>query len=145
MLSALRTTNPFAEMNALQREMNRLFENFAPEGVVQRQTYPPVNIWRSEDGVGFTVYLPGYGPDDVEITMNRNTLTIRGQRLQPELSNGQALQRNERHYGQFLRTFEIPFDVEAAKTDATFDKGVLLISLERSEEEKPKKVQIKVG
>jgi HSP20 family protein len=91
------------------------------------------------------VHLPGYDSDDVEITSARNTLTISGRRQQPELSDKQAMQRCERHYGEFVRTFEIPFDVDPEKTNATFDKGVLLVSLEAPEQEKKRKIEIKAG
>jgi HSP20 family protein len=145
MLGTFRTWNPLAELNGLHREMNRLFNRYTPEGVTRREHYPPVNVWRSEDGMAFTVSLPGYEPDDVEITTTRNTLTIRGRRQQPELSDNQTRQRNERHYGEFLRTFDIPSGIDPEKTNATFNKGVLLISHETPEEEKTRKVRVKAG
>ncbi len=145
MITTTRRRNPFTDLQTLQREMNRLFDRHPVAESSRRVNYPPVNIWRGPEGVAFTVMLPGYEPDEVEVTTTRNALTLRGHRRQPEKTDGQVWVIDERHQDEFLRTFELPFEVDPSKTDATFDKGVLLVSLGQPEEEKPRKVQIKAA
>jgi HSP20 family protein len=145
MLETFSRWNPFAEMDGLRREMNRLFDRYPATGTTRRAKYPPTNIWLGQDGVAFTVALPGYDPDDVEINSAHNTLTIRGQRKAGALNAAEEQRTNERHTAEFVRTFELPFNVDPNKTSASFDKGILLISLGRPEEEKPKKIEIKAG
>lgn len=143
------------DLGQLQREMNRLFERY-PNGVPTparngqpeaqpQQDYPPVCVWRSGEGVCFTVELPGYEPDDVQISTVGNTLTIRGHRHPTELKPGDRLIRNERHTGDFVRTFELPFEVDPESTSAVFIRGVLQITLGRPEEHKPHVIKIKAG
>lgn len=133
------------QIDLLQREMNRLFDRYPSNGVRPPAAFPPVNIWRGHDGVSLTVNLPGYEPDQVEVSTIRNVVTIRGNRPTTEVGEGQTQIANERRSGEFLRSLELPFDVDTDKTSATFDNGVLMISLARPEEEKPKKIRIKAG
>ena len=104
---------------------------------------PAINIWRGPEGVSVTVRLPGCSPDDVEITTSHNTLVIRGQRPEVEVGEGETRQRDERGTGAFVRTLELPFEIDAKQTVATFERGLLSIRLARPEEEQPQKIQIR--
>jgi HSP20 family protein len=84
-------------------------------------------------------------PGDIEISVRDDTLTLRGSRKAVELEEGTTYHRRERGSGAFARTVELPFRVEGGKVEATFEKGVLKISLPRAEEDKPKKITIKTG
>ena len=132
--------SPLAEMETLQKTINRLFVRFPGGGQSRPPDHPPVNLWRGSNGVAVTVCLPGYGPDYVEVTTNHNTITIRDNRQPTDLKENEVRHADERHTGEFQRTFELPFDVDVEITTATFTNSVLHISLVRPDNEKSKKV-----
>lgn len=136
--------NPWREIEQLQREMNQLFSTI---GSTSRRTvapgYPAINVWANEDGVVVTAELPGVNPDDIDISVVGSTLTLTGERQPEALQDGEMYHRRERRHGKFTRTFELPFTVEADGVSAVFEKGVLHVSLPRSEAEKPRKISVK--
>ncbi len=138
-------TNPWREMTRLQREMNRLFSEVAGSGSSVAPGYPAMNVWTNEKGAVVTAELPGVNPDDIDISVVGNTLTLSGGRQPDELKEGEKYHRRERGYGKFTRSLQLPFDVNAGKVDASFSKGVLHISLPRVEEQKPKKITVKAA
>ena len=107
--------------------------------------YPAMNVWTNEDGAVVTAELPGVEPDNINIAVTGDTLTLKGSRTPEELKEGEQYHRRERGHGQFTRTFQLPFQVEAEKVEANFEKGVLSITLPRAEAEKPRKIAIKAG
>jgi HSP20 family protein len=131
-------SDPFSEMRRLQDEVNRLFSSyqFAPSAA-----FPPVNAYANEDGIALTAQLPGVVQDDLEISVFRDTLTLRGRR-QPEVSERQAYHRRERDYGEFVRTISLPFRVDPERVEATMQDGVLRISLHRPEQDKPRRIRV---
>ncbi len=139
-----RFVSPWREMAQLQREMNRLFsDSFFVAGNRNTPTYPAMNAWTNQDGAVITVELPGVNPEDIDISVAGETLTLTGSRQPRELQAGEKYHRRERNYGQFSRTVQLPFKVEADQVEATFARGVLSISLVRAEEDKPKKITVK--
>jgi HSP20 family protein len=135
-----RMVHPWREMQRLQSEVNRLFS-----GVNQTagQDYPPINIWMGADDVVVTVEIPGVNTSNMDIAVLGDRLTMSGTREITALKEGESYHRQERNYGRFSRTIQLPFNVEAAKVDAKYDKGVLTINLPRAEMDKPKKIAIK--
>lgn len=134
--------SPWQEMERVRREMNRLFSSTGTRRVAP--SYPAMNVWTNQEGAVVTAELPGLSPEDIDISVVGDTLTIRGSRQAEELENAQY-HRRERNYGKFSRTFQLPFQVEAGKVDASFEKGVLYISLPRAEADKPRKIEVKVA
>jgi HSP20 family protein len=132
------------EMERLQREMNRLFEGALPGRVRSAPGYPAMNIWTNQDGVLITAEVPGVHPQDIEISVIGETLTLSGERRAPDVAEDVRFHRQERGYGKFSRSIELPFRVDAEKVQATFDQGVLQISLPHLPEDKPKKIAVKV-
>ena len=138
-------TTPWAEIERSRREMNRLLSDWptrARWGAAPG--YPAINVWTNEDSAVVTAELPGIVLDDIDITVEDDVLTLRGHR-QPDEAEGVTYHRQERRYGTFLRTFRLPFRVDAGKVEATFAKGVLNLVLPRAEEDKPRKIAIKAG
>lgn len=133
-----------SEMERLRQEMNRLFANF-PSYVRPAPAYPALNAWTNEDGAVVTAELPGCAPDAIELAIVGDTLTLTGAREPEEVAEGAVYHRRERGCGKFQRSLQLPFEIEAGKVEATFDKGVLHISLPRAEATKPKKIAIKIG
>jgi HSP20 family protein len=102
-----------------------------------------MNVWRNEEGVVITAELPGLKPEDIDISVVGDTLTLTGSRQAEELGENVKYHRRERGSGKFTRTFQLPFGVEADKVEATFEKGLLHIFLPRAEAEKPRKITVK--
>jgi len=132
-------------MDRLQREMDRLFDEIYPERTRTAPSYPAMNVWADEDSVLVTAELPGLDAKDIQLDVLENTLTLRGERKPDELPEGARYHRQERGYGQFARSLQLPFKVDANKVKATFKDGVLRVKLPRAEEDRPKKIAIKVG
>lgn len=136
-----RIVDPTTEMQRLQREMNRLFAGVTD---LYAHDFPAVNVWRGQEGALVTAELPGINASDLDISVVGDSLTLTGVRELEPLKEGENYHRQERTYGRFARTLQLPFQVDAAKVEAKYDKGVLQIALPRLEAEKPKKISIKV-
>jgi len=132
------------EMERLRQEMNRVFTNF-PSCVRQAPAYPAMNVWTNENGAVVTAELPGCSPESIDLAIVGDTLTITGAREPEEVAENATYHRRERGCGRFQRSLQLPFEIETAKVEATFDKGVLHIALPRAEASKPKKIAIKIG
>lgn len=141
-------TRPYRwrEMDRLRREMNRLLGDWdRTPGWATAAGYPAMNIWTDEDSAIVTAELPGVGLEDVSISVENDTLTLRGSRQPDEVGENVTYHRQERRYGNFARTFRLPFRVDAGGVEAKLEKGVLTITLPRAEEDKPRKIEIKAG
>lgn len=130
--------DPWDEFERLQRAMSRLAS--APSA-----DFPAVNVWVSGEEAILTTELPGVDPKSIDISVAGKTLTIRGSRAPEELQEGDSYHRRERWYGQFTKTIEMPFSIEANKVDAKFSMGILGITAPRAEAEKPKKIAVKTA
>ncbi len=133
------------EMDRLQREMNRVFDNYTSGRTSVAPSYPAVNVWADEESTLITAELPGLTSDDIEIDVLDNTLTLTGERKAEELPEGARYHRQERGYGNFSRSIRLPYSVDVDKVDAIFKNGVLQISLPRAEKDQPKKIEVKVN
>ncbi|MEW5957464.1 MAG: Hsp20/alpha crystallin family protein [Chloroflexota bacterium] len=134
------------EQDRLRRELDRLFAGFFEGPRIQAPaSYPAMNVWTSNDGVVLTAELPGVEPDDIDISVVGDTVTVSGSRRAPELRENERYHRRERGFGRFTRTFQLPCQVDADKVEAVFSNGVLHISLPRAEDDKPKKISIKAA
>lgn len=131
---------PVPEVQNLRREVNRLFAGLDQE--VGRD-FPAVNVWVGEQDAVVSAEMPGVDSEKIDISVVHDSLTISGIREPLALGEGESYYRQERDYGRFTRTLQLPFNVEANKVEARYENGVLSITLPRSEADKPKKVAIK--
>jgi len=134
--------DPFGQMQRFGEDFDRAFDG------VQRplaSEYPALNVWDNKEEVVVTAELPGFNPEDVEVSVVQNSLTLRGSRAVEELKQGEAYHRRERWSGKFVRTLELPFEVDHGKVDAQFHNGVLSIRLPRAPQNLPKKIAVKVS
>ena len=129
------------EMDTLRQEMNRLF-NVTTSGSRQ---FPLVNLWSNDDNVIVTAELPGYDPEEIDISVVGGELILRGKREPVKLKETDCCHRSERSFGAFSRTIRLPFGVESGAVNANFKNGVLEIKLPRAEADKPKKISIKTS
>jgi HSP20 family protein len=104
--------------------------------------FPGVNVWTSADKAVVTTELPGMKSADIDISVEDDTLTIRGKRTVEELKPDEAYHRRERWGGQFTKSVALPFRVDADKIEAKYQKGILILTMPRSESDKPKKISI---
>jgi HSP20 family protein len=135
-----RTLDPWRQINDIQREMNRLFDVRSRRGQYE---YPAINIWTDTDKAMVTAELPGYDKKDVDIALTGDVLRLHGSRKAPECKEDECFHRQERSYGLFDREIKLPFAVDQNSVEATFKNGILSISLNRAEEDKPRKIEIK--
>jgi HSP20 family protein len=145
MYRRFRRPDVWQEMDRLQREMSRVFDPSSGGRVFSPPGYPAVNVWTNADGQLITAEMPGVGPDDINIDVTGDALSISGQRKGDDLERGVNYHRRERGHGSFSRTVQLPFMVDTAKVEASFRNGVLSIKLPRAEADKPHKVEIKAG
>jgi len=143
MYRRFRRPSIWQEMDQLQREMNRLFDATSRGRVFNSPGYPAINIWTNEQGQLISAEMPGIRPDDINIDVTGDALSISGERKPDEFAKDAAYHRRERNYGSFSRTVQLPFMVDTNKVEAHFKNGVLLINLPRAEADKPRKITIK--
>lgn len=124
------------------RELERMSRALPWRAAGRRCSFPAVNVWRGAEEAVVTAELPGINPAEVEITAKGNSLTLKGSRKAGELKEGEFFQRKERWTGDFERTIELPFEVDAEKVTAKYSRGVLTIKAPRAESEKPRKIAI---
>jgi HSP20 family protein len=133
-------------MRRLQRDMNRLLSGTSGwPGVSAAPSYPSMNVWTNQDGVVVTAELPGINPEDLDISVQNDSLTLRGSHAPDKVEEGVTYHRRERSSGSFVRSLQLPFNVDSDQVEASYAKGVLRIMLPRAEADKPKKIAIKAG
>lgn len=139
------TYDPFSELRSLQRDVNRLFSGDIDRGseMMSGAWNPSVDISENKDSIVLEAELPGMSPDDVNISIENNVLTIQGERRFEKKQNEDNYHRVERSYGTFTRSFTLPPTVSSENVDAAFENGVLKLTLAKREEAKPRKIEIK--
>lgn len=139
--------DPFASLADLQQEMNRLFESSLRRlGNPQEGIWGfPVDVVEEKDHLIVRANLPGLSKDDVTVTYHDGYLTIKGEKKVESTTKDANWHRQERAYGSFSRTIELPVAVDMKKIEAQFRDGVLTVTLPKTEEAKPREIQIKVG
>lgn len=131
------------EVERLQREMDRLYEEFRPMRWRPAPAYPALNVWSNGEALLITAEVPGVKPEDLEISVVGDTLSLSGVRQADDLPQGARYHRQERGFGKFARTLQLPFPVKVEAIEATFKDGVLRIHLPRADEDRPRKIAVK--
>jgi HSP20 family protein len=148
--------NPFADMENLRREVDRAFEEFGVTPASGRRVaflpgrgprrYPLINLLEDQDHLYLEALTPGIDPQSLNVSIMRNTLSLSGEKMrisgdvQPE-----AFHRSERSAGKFVRTFDLPTEVDENKIRAEYKNGLLVISLPKAEKARPRQVEVKVA
>lgn len=135
-------------LRSLQDEINQLFESVFPEPTRDDEESssaiwsPRTDVTESENTYRLSIDLPGMSKEDVSIKVQDNRLTIRGERKGEMRSDAENVVRMERTFGTFVRTLRLPTSVSAEKITATFDNGVLSVTLPKTEKSNPKEITI---
>lgn len=134
---------PAREFEAFRQEMDRLFDNSLDNRTVRSNRYLrlPLDAYVTDDELVITTALPGVDPNEVELTFEDEVLTIKGTLPEPKEDVDYVVR--ERLHGAFQRTVNIHVPVAADEIEATFDRGVLTITLPKAEEAKPKTIPVK--
>jgi HSP20 family protein len=145
-MTLMRRPSPFGELVTLRQAMDRLFDDtvFRPFNGVSATEYArlPLDIRTTPDALLVEASLPGVKPEDVEITVENGTLTIRAEdRSESSEEQGGWLVREITH-GSVMRSVTLPTGLEADRAEATFEHGVLKLRIPRAEEVKPRQIRI---
>jgi len=137
--------DPFRDMMSIRNTMDHMFDRAlagSPDSWQARAWDLALDVVESKDEFVVKASVPGIKPDDLEITFNNNTLTIKGEiKEEKDVDEGQYHLR-ERRYGSFARSLTLPAGIEANKIEANYEAGVLKLRLPKTEEIKPKKIAI---
>lgn len=143
--------DPFRELDRLQSEVNRLFEGYtttpdrAPSGQTGRLWSPSVDVAENENEIVLRAEVPGMRQEDIDIELTGDTLTLRGERKFENEERRENYVRVERSYGRFQRSFTLGVPVQHDGVKATYRDGILEVLLPKSEETRPRKVQVSGG
>jgi HSP20 family protein len=144
---AIESWDPFREAVSLRDAMNSLFqESFVrPGGMSAPNVHAalPLDVSETEDAFVVKASLPGVKPDDVQITVQGDTLTIRGESKAEEEKDGEHWHLRERRFGSFQRSVSLPLPVNSDQSEARYEHGVLTLTLPKSEAAKPRQIKIK--
>lgn len=150
------TQNPWRDMETLRRDIDRAFNHaghtngntfrsaFLP-GRAARQ-YPLINLSEDRDHIYVEALAPGIDPAAIDMNVVRNVLTISGEKRRlPADVKPEAIHRSERAAGKFVRSIELPIEIEADQVQAEYKHGLLKVTLPKAAAAKPKQIHVSVG
>ncbi len=142
--------DPFRDLMSIQSELNRLFgrtyagtESAAASGTGTGTWVPPLDIFETQEKYVVTMELAGVAPETVDVSVEDSTLLVNGERPFYRDVPEEAFHRVERRFGPFSRSLTLPPTANAEAIEASFDKGVLTIQVPKTEQARPKKIQIR--
>lgn len=141
--------DPFREMSTLQERMNRLFNDqfgaITHDEALTGNFIPPVDVYEDENSIQVRLEVPGIDEKDIDIRLENNVLTVRGERKFEKDEKEENFHLVERRYGAFTRSFTLPTTVNSEDVQADYDKGVLKIRLPKRAEAKPKQIKVNIN
>lgn len=145
-MNSLIRRDPFREMMTLRSAMDRLFDTAFMGEPGEWSSFAdtlPLDVSETEDEYLVKASIPGIKPDDLEITYNSKTLTIKGEFKAEQEKEDVRYHLRERRYGAFARSLTLPAAVKSDAIEAKYDAGVLTLKLPKTEEVKPKKITVR--
>ena len=151
-MTVLTRFEPFREFSTLQDRINRVFRESYGHGsagqdepLTTSSFAPAVDVYEDEHTVTLKIEVPGIDEKDIDVRLENSTLTVHGERKIEKEEKEENYRRVERQYGSFTRTFTVPNTVDSEKVSATYDKGVLKVTLPKKAVAKPKQIKVNVG
>lgn len=136
----------FAEFDALQRQLGRLFSNEWPSSIraAARGAFPAVNMGTTDDAVEIYAFAPGLDPAKLDVNVEKGLLTISGERQgeAPQASEKITVYAQERFEGAFKRVVSLPEEVDPSRIEATYREGILRIVVPKREAMKPRRIEV---
>ncbi|MBI4496276.1 MAG: Hsp20/alpha crystallin family protein [Chloroflexi bacterium] len=147
---ALTRWEPFRELETMREQMDRLMERFFPEfrgrEALEAGTMSlPLDIWETPEAINIEASVPGIRPEDLDIRVEGNVLTIRGEMKREREIKEENILRQERRSGRCFRQVSLPATVQAEKAEARFENGVVTITLPKAEAARPKQIPVRTG
>jgi len=144
---AITRWDPFREVQSLQNRVNALFRDFSEgEGSTTTASFiPAVDVYEDEKKVVLKLEVPGIEEKDLDVRVENNTLTVKGERKFDKEEKEENFHRIERRYGSFYRAFTLPTTVDAEHIDASYNAGILKLELKKKPEAQPKQIKVNVG
>ena len=144
--------SPLEGVAVLQNRLNSIFNDFASaNGEMQNESLsagnfiPPVDIYEDTNRLVLKLEVPGIPQEDLQINLENQTLTVKGERKLVKDEKEENFHRIERRYGSFVRSFTLPATIETDSARASYENGVLSIALQKKEAAKPKQLKIEIG
>jgi HSP20 family protein len=142
-MSNLIRWGPMREVASMRGMMDRIFDDlYSRQSGLNELGFPAVDLYQNENDVVVKATLPGVKPDDIQISVSGDTLTVRGEVKQEEQTKEKNYIIRERSYGLFSRSITLPVAVLADKAQAEFAHGVLTLTLPKAEETKPRTIKV---
>ncbi len=136
-------------LSSLQNEIDRVFDRFFPSREQDQDGSSPQAVWRprmdlieTEEAYRLHLDMPGMSTDDIKISYQDNELVVSGERTSKRADEGEEFVRVERSFGQFRRAFTLPRTVDADSIGATYENGVLTVTVPKTEAVKPRQIEI---
>jgi HSP20 family protein len=139
--------DPFREVQALQNRVNSLFRDFSESDntLTTASFVPPVDIYEDDKKVLLKLEVPGMDEKDLDVSVENNTLTVKGERKFEQEEKEENFHRIERRYGSFFRAFTLPPTVDTEHVKADYHSGILKLELSKKPEAQPKQIKVNVG
>ncbi len=137
-------------LSSLQNEIDRVFDRFFPSREDDQERTSPQSVWRprmdlieTDEAYRLHLDMPGMSRDELKISYQDNQLIVSGERKSAQTDEDEEFVRVERSFGQFRRSFSLPRTVDADNISATYDNGVLTVTVPKAETVKPRQIEIK--
>jgi len=143
---AITRWDPFREVVALQNRMNSLFRDLNDDGgpMTTAAFAPAADIYEDEGKIAIKLEVPGIDEKDLDVSVENNTLTVKGERKFEKEEKEENFHRVERRYGSFFRAFTLPSTVDTEHVTANYQNGVLKLELKKKPEAQPKQIKVNV-
>ena len=143
---ALIRWQPFREMEALQRDMNRMFESLAStEGSMQQSFMPLAEMEETDDAIHLKIEVPGMKAEDLDVQVTKEAVMITGERKTESKSEKNGMKRSEFRYGRFSRTIPLSTRIDNTNVKGDYQDGILTLELPKAEDEKNKVTKVNLG
>jgi HSP20 family protein len=144
--ASVSTWNPFEELAGFRRLFDEPVAGALRDGVLTAEEWKPLmDVVETKDGITLKVEVPGMKQEDINISLEDNTLTVKGERKHESEVNEEGYTRFERSYGTFQRSVALPPTVDSERVKATYKDGVLEIQLPKKEEARPKAIKVEAA
>jgi|SwirhisoilCB3_FD_contig_51_1744667_length_670_multi_3_in_0_out_0_2 HSP20 family protein len=144
---AIARWSPFQDMYTLQNRLNSLMQDFNrndDESLTSSAFVPPVDIYEDANHIVLKLEVPGMKQEDLDIQLENQMLTVRGERKFEKETKEENYHRMERRYGSFARSFTLPNTIDPESVKAHYDSGILTVELGKRAEAKPKQIKVSV-
>jgi len=145
-MTTRRPTEPWQSLRRLTNALDEAFGTFPEEGrTVTASWYPACDVFEDKDAIKIVAEVPGVTPEDAKISLENNILTIRGEKKQQAEERTERVHRYERSYGAFERTFVLPNSVDSERIQASYQNGILTVSVPKAERARPREIPVAVA